>query len=70
MAFEVSSSEHSLYAEAIFSYHWSSLDVVAEGRWTACQLERFEVAVRPGIVQSRRVCLTETVSAAKTPQLR
>ena len=40
-----------------------------EGRWTACQLEKFEVAVQPGIVQSMRVCLTETVSAAKAPQL-
>jgi len=43
---------------------------VAEGSWTACQLERCVAAARPGIVRSMRVCLNERVFAAKTPQLR
>jgi hypothetical protein len=39
---------------------------LAEGSWTACQLED---AARPDIVRSVRVCLNERVLAPKMPHL-
>jgi hypothetical protein len=53
MALEVNSSEHGLYAEAMSSYYWSTLDRSSAERQAKSQMEKLEDAARPGVVQSR-----------------